>query len=66
MGSVWDTSKYHPRLSVSMLRSQSSKAMRSGKGQAENFGIGGVIHVLCQFFVNYVRKDHRSLFERPK
>ena len=37
MDGVWDTSKYHPKLTVSIFK---VKITRSRKGQTENFGFG--------------------------
>ena len=54
MDRAWDTSKYHPHLSVSMSKVKLIQR-RDVKGQTENFGFG--IHVLGRFFSKKARND---------
>ena len=63
MDRVWDTSKYHPKHLVSILK---VKVTRSRKGQTENFRFGRRDAFLGQFFVKNVENDPKTLYERPK
>ena len=62
---VWDTSKYHPKLSVITSRSRSFKVTRSRKGQTEIFGLGSVIHVFGSFFVKNAKMAIEHFLNGP-
>ena len=66
MNRVWDTSNYHPKLSVSISRSRSFKVTRSRKDQLKILGLGGVIHDFESVFRQEHENNPRALIERPK
>ena len=66
MDCVWDTSKYHPKLSVGIFKVRVIQGQ--GKVKWKILGLGGVVHVFLVsfFFVKNAKNGPRTLFELPK
>ena len=50
MGRVWDTCKYHPKLSVSIFKAKVTQDQVKERSNSKFLGFGGVIHVFGSVF----------------
>ena len=66
MDRVWDNSKYHSKLSVSIFKVKVIQGHEAKKGQTKNLCLDGVILVFGSVFRQERENDPRTLFEPLK
>ena len=67
MDRVWDTSKYDPKLSVSIFKVKVIQGHEVKERSNWKFYVWDAWYMfLGQFFVKNAKNDPKTLFERPK
>ena len=67
MDRIWDTSRYHPKLSVSIFKVKVIQGHKVKERSNWKFWVWVAWYMfLGQFFVKNAKNDPRTLFERPK